>query len=182
MEKESKHQTLMNESYQLWTDEKGFTYENFLLEVEENLSENHLNAVITGNLNYQVENGGFRQWYDNGYYASIDRLVEFFTKNFKDNEIIKKIIYILEDVHEDIEWAERGKLACKRCNYELYEYKEFFIESFEDKLCDLLEKYDNRYYGISEDLMKILEDFFTTEKLGETTSSASPESQSVITS
>jgi hypothetical protein len=43
-------------------------------------------------------------------------------------------------------------------------------------------KFDTRYYAISENLNKILEDYFRTEKLGETTISASPVSNSVISS
>lgn len=35
-------------------------------------------AVLLGNLNYQVENGGFRQHADNGYIESVDAIITLF--------------------------------------------------------------------------------------------------------
>lgn len=54
------HERLMNEAYD---NGKHATYEAFL----DTLDMPHRRAVVLGNLNYQVENGGFSQWILNGY-------------------------------------------------------------------------------------------------------------------
>jgi hypothetical protein len=57
------HQELMDAAYATWQD--GKSYDDFVFD----LPANQRMAVLLGNLNYQVENGGFRQWVDNGYGA-----------------------------------------------------------------------------------------------------------------
>jgi hypothetical protein len=60
------HQELMNKAYANWkTNEKMNSQEFF-----ESLSELEKTAVALGNLNYQVGNGGFMQWEENGYKAN----------------------------------------------------------------------------------------------------------------
>jgi hypothetical protein len=56
------HQCLMDTSYDLWNNQK-WSYREFLM----NLDPLHRSAVVLGNLNYQVCNGGFSQWMFNGY-------------------------------------------------------------------------------------------------------------------
>ena len=72
-------QQLMNAAYDKWQEQgrkceatskaagdvvaRSWTYAQFLRE----LSVAERRAVMLGNLNYQVENGGFAQWVDNGY-------------------------------------------------------------------------------------------------------------------
>jgi hypothetical protein len=54
----------MDAAYDKWNNQwKGVNYEEFVnrLDYAERL------AVLTGNLNYQVENGGWVQWFDNRY-------------------------------------------------------------------------------------------------------------------
>lgn len=58
------HQDLMDDAYKLWRTqfpEQGYDY--FFNELTPLLRK----AVALGNLNYQVGNGGFFQWADNGY-------------------------------------------------------------------------------------------------------------------
>ncbi|MCK9541063.1 MAG: DMP19 family protein [Novosphingobium sp.] len=60
------HQNLMDEAYDLYQkpENENWSEQEFL----DNLpSQAHKDAVVLGNLNYQVENGGFLQWWDNGY-------------------------------------------------------------------------------------------------------------------
>lgn len=62
MEKEyPKMQSVMNEAYDLFAPNMGI--EDFWLR----LNFPQRIAVFIGNLNYQVENGGFLQWHGNGY-------------------------------------------------------------------------------------------------------------------
>lgn len=56
-----KHQALMDKAYESWTDEMS------MQQFWDSLSPNMREAVLIGNLNYQVENGGFMQWFGNGY-------------------------------------------------------------------------------------------------------------------
>lgn len=53
-------QGLMNAAYETFGNQ---TYDDFLF----NLPGKQRAAVLIGNLNYQVENGGFSQWILNGY-------------------------------------------------------------------------------------------------------------------
>ncbi|MEW5859799.1 MAG: hypothetical protein AB1861_20840 [Cyanobacteriota bacterium] len=67
------HQQLMNEAYNVFKSGRGDDYEGFV----DSLDDRHRAAVILGNLNYQVENGGFLQWHCNGYSGQVDKLHEY---------------------------------------------------------------------------------------------------------
>jgi len=62
-------QGLMDASYDRWKsgDLSEARREDFVAA----LDETHRDAVLLGNLNYQVENGGFSQWVDNGHGVEI---------------------------------------------------------------------------------------------------------------
>lgn len=62
---------LMAGAYAKWGDAE--TYKYFLRK----LTPTELRAVLLGNLNYQVENGGFAQWVCNGYGCVAERVIEF---------------------------------------------------------------------------------------------------------
>ena len=59
----SKWQAIMDAAYEKWRTDRGMSYRTFL----QSLNPTEQIAVRLGNLNYQVGNGGFRQWVDNGY-------------------------------------------------------------------------------------------------------------------
>ena len=56
-----KFQALMDKAYE------GFTDRMSLVDFYKSLDSKTVQVVAFGNLNYQVENGGFLQWHDNGY-------------------------------------------------------------------------------------------------------------------
>ena len=56
-------QTKMNSAYQKWQENPDWSQARFL----DSLTMVQRRAVVLGNLNYQVNNGGFLQWLDNGY-------------------------------------------------------------------------------------------------------------------
>jgi hypothetical protein len=56
-------QGLMDEAYATWQADNSKSYDDFIFD----LPPIQRMAVLIGNLNYQVENGGFRQWIGNGY-------------------------------------------------------------------------------------------------------------------
>jgi len=161
VEEESIHQKLMNKAYDLWSTEEGkkLSYSDFLDVVSDKFGKLYSNAVITGNLNYQVENGGFSQWHYNDYSITLDDLIIFFTDNFKNNEVIDKLKYILNEVVDILDWLDEGKDCVKN----LYDYKEFFIKKLEDQVQKELNQLDEKYYEINEKLNEILEEYFKTE-------------------
>jgi len=59
-------QALMNEVYDAWRKEENQGKGKW--DVLENFSEAHQMAVVFGNFNYQVENGGIHQWIYNRYF------------------------------------------------------------------------------------------------------------------
>lgn len=74
---EEKHpvfQGLVTAAYKRWSDVgdlRGKKYWEFLMSLEAKQNQ----AVLLGNLNYQIGNGGFRQWVDNGYGTEIDNVL-----------------------------------------------------------------------------------------------------------
>lgn len=56
-------QKLMDGAYDRWQEHKGWTKQDFW----DDLDRDERVAVMLGNLNYQVQNGGFSQWWCNGY-------------------------------------------------------------------------------------------------------------------
>lgn len=64
------HQELMIEAYDQWKENQDWSSDEFV----SRLDYAHRVAVLTGNLNYQVENGGFDQWHFNGYSKHSDQL------------------------------------------------------------------------------------------------------------
>lgn len=57
------HQYLMDKAHDLWEKHRDWTYRDFV----SHLSPLRKDAVLIGNFNYQIENGGFLQWDWNGY-------------------------------------------------------------------------------------------------------------------
>lgn len=98
-------------------------------------------AVTLGNLNYQVENGGFQQWIDNGYASIHGKKIVTYLKNIAKsenctvaNELANKIsplINLIDDNNEDDE---------------VYEYAQSL---------------DNWYYSIQLKLLPIIETYLS---------------------
>jgi len=159
---ESVHQKLMNKAYELWSTEKGknLNYSNFLDLVMDTYGDLYFYSVITGNLNYQVENGGFSQWHFNEYSITLEDLINFFEINFKNNKTIEKVKIILNDISELIDWFDRGRSIIKNIDYE---FRDFFSDKLEEQLNDDLNNIDQKYYEINENLNEVLEEYFKTE-------------------
>lgn len=71
-------QQLMDSAYDKWREQRDpetgkneWSYAQFL----HNLTVREREAVLLGNMNYQIENGGVSQWVDNGYAAESDTLL-----------------------------------------------------------------------------------------------------------
>jgi hypothetical protein len=91
MENISYHQKLMNEAYASF---KKLSYDEFINQ----LDEKHKVAVILGNLNYQVGNGGFSQWYYNNYHKAFTKYAGILNTAISkiDNRVISPRFYELK--------------------------------------------------------------------------------------
>lgn len=112
----------------------------------------HLRVVYTiVVLHQQVFNGGFHQYFFNGYglfgYLTLDSLKIInanLTKNLL-NRVLKEV---------NIEGFNDEEFRYKVFNKEIGR-----IVNFDDKLSDFLEKCDDTYYDIEEDLTNLLEQY-----------------------
>ena len=109
--KKDLHQSLMDSAYDKWKQNKDWNNDQFF---------NHLDylervAVVLGNLNYQVGNGGFSQWEGNGYKEThssfllslkneMEKEYPKYTKLYKGLEITEKAIeYLNSNPIDDID-------------------------------------------------------------------------------
>lgn len=146
-------QELMNEAYDKW--QKGWSRSDFLEYVKKNLSEEHYIAVIFGNLNYQVENGGFNQWDFNGYSEDLDDLL-YYIKEIpgEESKTVEDLLLEFKKCKEDRD----NKMHASDYNlpYELhdhlYEIQELIREEFHLLIRDL----DDAYYEVNEKFLENL--------------------------
>lgn len=124
----------MNQAYDFWKNEKPeLSYNEFI----KALPEKQAQAVIIGNLNYQVENGGFSQWASNGYSDQAERLKMYLRLIATESAKL---------VHDTIE--------------EFEEYAEDYCEDDEDDDdfdYSTLRKLDNYYYSLNEQFLTDVE-------------------------
>jgi len=171
-EERTVHQDMMDKAYELWNDSeesKKMSYSKFLDKVSKELGENYFYAVITGNMNYQVENGGWKQWEGNRYSISIGDLIRFFNQDFfKEFVEIKTLSRLLDDVEESFEWYKRGNKEIDRVdsNYQDIWY-DIMLEALDEEFDRNLESYDEAYYDIASKVVEILEKYFVQKNLDE---------------
>ena len=167
-ETKSMHQEMMDKAYELWNDSeesKKMSYENFLNKVEGELGKNYVDAVMTGNMNYQVGNGGWSQWNDNAYSCNIEDLLSFFKQTEFDNfPEIKDMRRILDEVEETLDWIDRGEEAVRHVDYD---FRDIFEDAIRDSSRGDLNRLDSKYYKIGDKVMEILEQYFVQKNLDE---------------
>lgn len=170
-------QDLMDEVYDRWNALSKDEINIGRLEViQKYFSSQHKAAVQLGNMNYQITNGGFQQWFGNGYLGEdLDDLVEY-CKRGKAQSIpyFKELTKILleikalgdpdnytdtETVIEDcIECQGRGyiitddekEMTCKNCNGSGEIEYENEING-QEIYCEKLDQFNNVYYDFNED-------------------------------
>ena len=96
-----KIQALMDEMYDKW--QKGDNKSKW--EVLDDFSEAHKIAVVFGNFNYQVENGGIEQWIYNGYFQDdAEKFIEFLEIGAETDDrcrnILDKVYQLDQYAHE----------------------------------------------------------------------------------
>lgn len=113
----------------------------------ESLNDKERLAVLVGDLNSQVENGGLGQWDFNGYSDKVYDLVQYLEKYKEKSNAVKDILEILE------------RFIKYKMDYNDAEYDEdlgeddFTEEEFEEVLDDL----DRLYYKRNDKFLSYIE-------------------------
>ena len=148
------HQKLMNEAYDLWKSNDNWSKEEFF----EQLDRKHRIAVALGNMNYQVENGGFSQWIYNGYAQNHFRFILLLlgSKSIEALKLsnVKKVYQILIEAERPIK--DMIELFGESNRYKSYEDDED-DEYREKELNEELDEFDTKYYIIDND--ELLKEF-----------------------
>jgi hypothetical protein len=153
---EDYHQAILNLGYNEWQKKEGWEYSDMLDYMNETYGDLAMWAVLIGKANQQICNGGFVQYFDNGY-ASEGRggfcsrhnlnleLHHIASNGIKETDLIK---------------TEVGGTV-----HEIFE--EFYIERDEEEGYilndDMLSILDDRYYEVNEEWEKLLNHFFKVE-------------------
>jgi hypothetical protein len=137
-EKHPVWQGLMDSAYDKW--EKGMNKADFL----ESLDSPEAEAVVLGNLNYQVQNGGFYQWIDNGYAELSASDVLFVLKRMK-TPAARAVIKMVRQV---IEYMDSGAFGDDG-------------EEHDEEALDALDKLDDEYYVLDDQFNNDIEKYLT---------------------
>ena len=169
----------MDKFYEKWQGSK----ETSLKEMLSNTDGTTCDAVVLGNLNYQVENGGFYQWADNGYVLNLietcNALIRINTEN------AKKVLKMLNAIYPHVNFEARSRgcfgeywkvqdydeeVECECWDADEDEYDEdcpdcngsgYYYETVsESRAPEFLDSFDDEYYSINEQLMDEIELYF----------------------
>ncbi len=132
-------QFVMDRAYEKFDD--GISREEFI----NRLSEYEKVAVIFGNFNYQVENGGLLQWADNGYKNDLNYLEKF----VDNSDFVYKMDF--QNIFGGIRYIDE---SIKMLN----DYDEWYEQDKQTRI-DSLKDYDKLYNKISENWKNYLEDY-----------------------
>jgi hypothetical protein len=135
-------QPIMDAAYAKWP--KDGRYSDFLFEI----SGIEKYVVLIGNLNYQVENGGFTQWADNGYGLYWQDVLRVLEKIGTDTA--KQVAALVGKVGKQLLYNNRGELdfSSNRTG-RFYSYND---SDSEDEWPDFSAE-DDAFYVINEQLM-----------------------------
>lgn len=153
------HQDLMTKAYEGY--KSGMAYEDFIgtLDVQQRT------AVLIGNLEYQVCNGGFHQWHDNGYSKEIDELLKTLKGMSTECPLASQVHDLVFKAKKNIQEAENlSESDFEDYNSRYHDYDDFeddeeyeeeednSYELYQDAYDDLLrmEGLDDAYYAIME--------------------------------
>ena len=147
-QEKSVHQQLMDEAYDKWRNNKNWDYNEFVGE----LDIKHALAVLTGDLNYQVKNGGFSQWYFNDYASEAQKLLTLLSF-YKEEPVIAEVIQLVEKAVKIIDEYEIGiiRVTSKR------DYYAEEIEELNNEMQDKFDELTDKYYKINNEFMKVME-------------------------
>lgn len=145
---DSFHQLYMNRAYAGWVQNDDLDRDEFW----DSLNLYEAIAVYTGNLNYQVENGGFLQWHDNGYSDAYTRRRAY------------SLDYVFDclDHYESVRTVQSIVQQAMNILREMDDYDEFDDELREEHL-EQLDVLDQQYYNVNEQFMQDIESVLSTK-------------------
>ena len=157
-------QTAMNVAYERWQygNLSGYNQRDFYM----NLTDVERAACLLGNLNYQVENGGWAQWWGNGYASASSFWIEGVIEQIG-TSAAKKVLLLVRSALLAIDEHESERQDCNRWGNSLWDEGEDEGPNFP---CN------NDYYLINSQFMKDAEEWFSawskekisqSEQLGE---------------
>lgn len=170
MEDTDHMQRLMDEAYAFWQQNKKMPRSEFL----DRISAIQKIAVLLGNLNYQVCNGGFMQWIDNGYCLDIDELIDV-VDTFESwaaangherarryaaellSEMLLKIQPFIDTEAKDKGWL--GSYLVDDIRGRRRRWDEDDGDDLWDRVAALTEPMDSRFYEINKDLLSAWNDW-----------------------
>jgi len=151
-------QKLMDEAYDQWQNNEDWTLQDFRNYIKENLTQQHLIAVQVGNLDFQVEDGGFYQWHTNGYSMDLEDLMK-----------------VCEEIETEASMEVRdildGILDVLVCYYDADEAITNIVEGYADTLRECLEEqvfrdlseYDDKYRNVSGQFLLDVEKYLRNQ-------------------
>jgi len=167
-------QNLMDEVYDKWQTEECRSMDRLEV-VNTFFTDKHRVAIQFGNMNYQVNNGGWSQWHDNDYSEDLVDLIEYAKKGtiqgIKHFDRLLQILTDIEALGEPRDYDDTEEYTCTECSGHgtIMEYndndEEVEIEcpecggdgSWEEEIKDedeyntLLRNFNDKYYEFNED-------------------------------
>jgi len=148
-------QGLMDQAYAKWqADGKKWSYRQFLA----NLDAVERKAVILGNFNYQVCNGGLQQYIDNGYASGSGRdLLEILDEI--DTENSRRVKRIAKDTFKHVNFDAENRGFGE--NY----WNEDWIDDEPPACYDEVDKLTDEYYEFYHDFMADVEVYLVSQSV-----------------
>lgn len=122
-------QNLMDEVYNKWNTPECKSI-NRLEIINKFFTPKHKAAVQLGNMNYQVENGGWSQWHFNGYSEDLEDLIEIAKKGvsirLKNFKMLLEMLIKINNLGDPSDYNDTEQNKCYECggSGEIEEYNE----------------------------------------------------------
>jgi hypothetical protein len=158
-------QELMDKAYNRW-QEGGDLHRRPYREFIDELIPLQRKAVLLGNLNYQVNNGGFSQWIMNGYALEAERverlLREIGTPTcLKVADLVKQIVPLI-----DFESRDHGCMGSYLKSERRQRERRRYEEDEGEEEHESFEKLDDEFFDINNEVfMREIEAFFSAYAL-----------------
>ena len=176
------HQAIMNLGYAEWKKNGNWGYDDMVRWMFESFGSLASFAVLTGSLNQQVENGGFTQYFSNGYGSEDSAGC---SKDYKDFVLYESLIALVSELGLDKtplgeKYLNILKVARPEIDDERYTDSTYYDEELDEEVeeevdnenyggienSDDLSSASSSYYEMNEAWMAFLNTYFT-EKLGD---------------
>lgn len=147
------HQKLMDESYDWWRSQEGMRQHQFIDKLSEQFTEFHKIAVILGNLNYQVCNGGFAQYDGNGYSSNLDDVLSFLEEHKNYDPSFEEVMHICTEVYEELDFRRRVLEEINKMDYDVQDYVRDAVYHYPETSFNRM---DNNYYQINDKFLEAI--------------------------